>query len=40
MAMTPEQERETANTGTKPVIESHRFDEASLAAWMQANVEG
>ena len=40
MAMTPEQERETANTGTKPVIESHRFDEASLAAWMQAHVEG
>ena len=40
MAMTPEQEREAANTGTKPVVESHRFDEASLAAWMQANVEG
>ncbi|MCA6224008.1 MAG: phosphotransferase, partial [Phenylobacterium sp.] len=40
MAMTPEQEREVANTGTKPVAESHRFNEASLAAWMQANVEG
>ncbi|MFM8374982.1 MAG: phosphotransferase, partial [Phenylobacterium sp.] len=40
MAMTPEQEREAANTGTKPVVESHRFDEASLAAWMQAHVEG
>lgn len=40
MAMTPEQEREAANTGTKPVVDSHRFDEASLAAWMQAHVEG
>ncbi len=27
-------------TGTKPVEERHRIDEASLAAWMQANVEG
>ncbi|MCA6321573.1 MAG: phosphotransferase family protein, partial [Phenylobacterium sp.] len=40
MAMTPEQEREVANTGTKSVAESHRFDEAALAAWMQAHVEG
>ena len=27
-------------TGTKPVVESHKFDEAKLAAWMDANVEG
>lgn len=27
-------------TGTKEVAESHKFDEARLAAWMQANVEG
>ena len=27
-------------TGTKPVVESHKFDEAKLAAWMEANVEG
>jgi aminoglycoside phosphotransferase (APT) family kinase protein len=38
--LTPEQEREQANTGTKPVAESHRFDEASLERWMQANVAG
>src|SRR6476620_9321690 len=35
-----EQEREQLNTGTKPVAESHRFDEAALERWMQANVEG
>lgn len=35
-----EQQREQLNTGTKEVAESHRFDEAALAAWMQANVEG
>lgn len=28
------------NTGTTPVRESHRFDEAALARWMEANVEG
>jgi aminoglycoside phosphotransferase (APT) family kinase protein len=38
--LTPEQEREQANTGTKEVAESHRFDEASLARWMEANVAG
>jgi aminoglycoside phosphotransferase (APT) family kinase protein len=38
--LTPEQEREQANTGTKAVAESHRFDEASLARWMEANVPG
>ena len=27
-------------SGTKPVDERHRFDEAALAAWMAANVEG
>jgi aminoglycoside phosphotransferase (APT) family kinase protein len=35
-----EQAREQLNTGTKPVAESHRFDEASLARWMEANVAG
>lgn len=35
-----EQEREQLNSGTKPVAESHRFDEAALKAWMEANVEG
>ena len=35
-----EQAREEANTGTKAVAESHRFDEAALDAWMRANVEG
>ena len=29
-----EQAREQANTGTKEVAESHRFDEASLERWM------
>ena len=28
------------STGTKPVAESHRFDESRLAAWLEANVEG
>ena len=27
-------------SGTQEVTESHRFDEASLAGWMEANVEG
>ncbi|NPV19513.1 phosphotransferase [Bradyrhizobium aeschynomenes] len=27
-------------SGTKPVEERHRFDEASLAAWMEEHVEG
>jgi aminoglycoside phosphotransferase (APT) family kinase protein len=35
-----EQEREQLNTGTKPVADSHKFDEASLARWMEANVAG
>src|SRR5271163_1249915 len=29
-----------ANLGTTPVREGHRFDEAALAHWMAANVEG
>jgi len=29
-----------ANSGTTPVREGHRFDEAALARWMEANVEG
>lgn len=37
---TEEQAREEANTGTKPVAESHKFDEAALERWMSANVEG
>ncbi|MFN3523834.1 MAG: phosphotransferase [Phenylobacterium sp.] len=40
MVDTAEQQREALNTGTKPVAESHRFDEAALDRWMQANVEG
>ena len=40
MADAAEQQREQLNTGTKEVAESHRFDEAALAAWMEANVEG
>jgi aminoglycoside phosphotransferase (APT) family kinase protein len=35
-----EQEREALNTGTKPVADSHRFDEAALVLWMEANVAG
>jgi aminoglycoside phosphotransferase (APT) family kinase protein len=35
-----EQERERLNTGTKDVADKHRFDEAALAAWMQAHVAG
>lgn len=29
-----------ANAGTTPVREGYRFDEAALAQWMEANVEG
>ena len=35
-----EQTREALNTGTKPVVDRHRFDESRLAAWLEANVEG
>jgi aminoglycoside phosphotransferase (APT) family kinase protein len=40
MAETDEQIREALNTGTKPVADTHRFDEAALAAWMADHVEG
>jgi aminoglycoside phosphotransferase (APT) family kinase protein len=33
-------EQEDVNLGTKPVAESHRFDETHLAAWLEAHVEG
>ncbi|MCP3419606.1 phosphotransferase family protein [Bradyrhizobium brasilense] len=33
-----ERAREQANTGTKPVAQTHRFDEAALDRWMAANV--
>ena len=39
-AQTPEQQREQQNTGTKPVAESHKFDEAALEAWLKAHVDG
>ena len=39
-ATAEERTREQLNTGTKDVAESHRFDEAALDRWMQANVEG
>ncbi len=35
-----EAEREALNTGTTEVAEAHRFDEAALARWMAANVDG
>ncbi|HET9159952.1 MAG TPA: phosphotransferase [Caulobacteraceae bacterium] len=38
--MSAEQEREKLNTGTEAVPEAQRFDEASLLAWLNANVEG
>ena len=43
MAETPvadEQTREALNTGTKAVVDSHKFDESRLAAWMGDTVEG
>ncbi len=36
----PLAEPDDPNSGTKPVAPSHRFDEARLAAWLEANVEG
>jgi aminoglycoside phosphotransferase (APT) family kinase protein len=33
-------DRTRANTGTRPVSEALRFDEAALQCWMEANVEG
>jgi aminoglycoside phosphotransferase (APT) family kinase protein len=32
--------RTKENTGTAPVREAHRFDEAALAEWLKANVAG
>ena len=32
--------RQDQFSGTKDVADSHKFDEAKLAAWMEANVEG
>ena len=37
---TPEQTREADNTGVMAVAEAHQFDEAALAGWMAAHVEG
>ena len=39
-AVTAEQQREALNSGTKPVADSHKFDESRLDAWMKTNVEG
>jgi len=36
----PASRPEDVNVGTKPVAETHRFDEARLAAWLETNVEG
>ena len=38
--LTPEQQREETNTGTKRVADSHRFDESRLFHWLIDNVEG
>ena len=35
-----EAQREALNTGTEEVPATHRFDEAAMARWMEANVEG
>jgi aminoglycoside phosphotransferase (APT) family kinase protein len=35
-----ERARESMNTGTKEVAESHRFDQARLAQWMAGNIKG
>jgi aminoglycoside phosphotransferase (APT) family kinase protein len=35
-----EQLREQLNSGTKEIAEAHRFDEAALTRWLEANVEG
>ncbi|HEY3797367.1 MAG TPA: phosphotransferase [Caulobacteraceae bacterium] len=39
-AAAEERSRESLNTGTKDVVESHKFDEPSLDRWMKANVAG
>jgi len=40
MAKAAEQSAQEMNSGTKPVDERHRIDEARLEAWLRANVEG
>jgi aminoglycoside phosphotransferase (APT) family kinase protein len=40
MAEAAEMTAQELNSGTKPVEERHRFDEAKLEAWLKANVEG
>ena len=40
VAAEAERTREATNTGTKPVAETHKFDESRLADWMKANIEG
>jgi aminoglycoside phosphotransferase (APT) family kinase protein len=39
-AAVPEPSAQDLNSGTKPVEETHKFDEAALDAWMRANVVG
>jgi aminoglycoside phosphotransferase (APT) family kinase protein len=39
-AQVPEPSAQDLNSGTKPVEETHKFDEAALASWLQANVAG
>ena len=40
MADAPEVSAQELNSGTKPVEETHKFNEAALDAWMKANVAG
>ena len=40
MADAPEVSAQELNSGTKPVEETHKFNEAALDAWMKANVVG
>ena len=40
MAEAAEQSAQDLNSGTKPVDPRHAIDEAKLAAWLEANVEG
>ena len=40
MAEAAEQSAQDLNSGTKPVDPRHAIDEARLAAWLEANVEG
>jgi aminoglycoside phosphotransferase (APT) family kinase protein len=40
MAQAAELTAQELNSGTKPVEERHRIDEAKLEAWLRENVEG